>query len=142
MCCKPIASSAVCRFPCQAFWNSHYLKISVSSSHTLPLLPYTHTYSVIETSVNVVHVILHACNSIVVKPSSCITSYLFLSISISLFSKENILIFRGKFILKVKIQPLKALDFFCVFYLIFCQKAHHFSSCHLGIDALLHKLFS
>ena len=72
MCCKPIATSAICRFPCQVFWNSHYLKISVSSSHTLPLLPYTHTYSVIEPSVNVVHVILHACNSIVVKPSSCI----------------------------------------------------------------------
>ena len=39
--------SAICRFPCQVFCNSHYLKISVSSSHTLPLLPYTHTYSVL-----------------------------------------------------------------------------------------------
>ena len=72
MCCKPIATSVICRFPCQVFRNAHYPEISVSSSHTFPLFPYTHTYSVIEPSVDIIHVALHTCYSIVVKPSSCI----------------------------------------------------------------------
>ena len=72
VCCKPIATSAVCRFPCQVFGNSHSPQVSVSSSHTFPLFSYTHTYSAIEPSVNVIHVILHTYNSIVVKPASCI----------------------------------------------------------------------
>ena len=72
MCCKSIASSAVCRFPCQVFGNSHAHQVSVSGSHTFPLFPYTHTYSVIEPSVDIIHVVLHTRYSIVVKPPSCI----------------------------------------------------------------------
>ena len=72
MCCKPITTSAVCCFPCQVFGNSRYPEISVSGSHTFPLFPYTHTYSVIEPSVNIIHVAFHTRYSIVVKPPSCI----------------------------------------------------------------------
>ena len=38
----------------------------------LPLFPYAHAYSVIEPSVDVIYVVLHTCNSVVVKPTSCI----------------------------------------------------------------------
>ena len=49
--------------------DSHFYQIPLLCSGQFPLFPYTHTYSVIEPSVDVIYVVLHACNSVVVKPS-------------------------------------------------------------------------
>ena len=64
--------SAISRHTCVVFWYTHLNQISLLCFGFLPLFPYTHTYSVIEPSVDVIYVILHARYSIVVKPSSCI----------------------------------------------------------------------
>ena len=64
--------AAVCRHMCIVFWNSHFYQISHLSLRLLPLFPYTHTYSVIEPSVEFFEVVLHACYSIIVQPSSCV----------------------------------------------------------------------
>ena len=64
-----MSSATVCRHMCIVFEDSHFRQISHLS---LRLFPYTHTYSVIEPSIDVIYVVLHAHYSIVVKPSSCI----------------------------------------------------------------------
>ena len=58
-------------------WLNYYgiasMKNNESTSNKttprFPLFPYTHTYSVIEPSVDVIYVVLHTCNSVIVKPS-------------------------------------------------------------------------
>ena len=65
----PVSSSAVCCHVRIVFVYSHLYQISFLCSWKFPLFPYTHTYSVVEPSVDVVYVILHTCNSVVVKPS-------------------------------------------------------------------------
>ena len=64
--------SAVSRHTCIVFRYSHSNKVSLLRFGQFPLFPYAHTYSVIEPSINVVYVTLHARYSIVVKPSSCV----------------------------------------------------------------------
>ena len=90
----PVSPSTVCRHVRIVFMDSHFYQISLLCSGQFPLFPYTHAYSVIEPSVDVIYVVLHTCNSVVVKPSSCIhldflkacyPSYLILSTSVSFF---------------------------------------------------------
>ena len=72
MCYEPITSSAVASLPCQVLGNSQLDEVAHLSFWLFPLFPYTHTYSVIEPTVDVIYVILHAGNPIVVKPSPSI----------------------------------------------------------------------
>ena len=51
---------------------SHLNQISLLGFRQFPLFPYTHAYSVIEPSIDVVYAVLHARYTIVVKPSSCV----------------------------------------------------------------------
>ena len=44
--------ATVCRHMCIVFWDSHFYQISHLSLRLLPLFPYTHTYSVIEPSID------------------------------------------------------------------------------------------
>ena len=62
--------AAIGRHMCKVFWDSHFHKISLLRRWFLPLFPYAHAYSVIEPSVDVLDVVLHARNTVVVKPSS------------------------------------------------------------------------
>ena len=64
-----MSMSGITRLHCQVFGYSHIDKITYLRPRFLPLFPYTHTYSVIEPSVDVIYVLLHTCNSVVVKPS-------------------------------------------------------------------------
>ena len=67
--CEPMSPSGITRLHCQVFGYSHLDKVTYLRPWFLPLFPYTHTYSVIEPSVDVIYVVLHTCNSVVVKPS-------------------------------------------------------------------------
>ena len=67
--CEPMSPSGITRLHCQVFGYSHLYKVTYLRPRFLPLFPYTHTYSVIEPSVDVIYVVLHTCNSVVVKPS-------------------------------------------------------------------------
>ena len=70
--CEPMSPSGITRLHCLVFGYSHLDKVTYLRPWFLPLFPYAHAYSVIEPSVDVIYVVLHACNSVVVKPSSCI----------------------------------------------------------------------
>ena len=50
-------------------------KQSAKEALTAEIASITATYSVIEPSVDVIYVVLHTCNSVVVKPSSCVYFY-------------------------------------------------------------------
>ena len=65
-----MSSATVSRHVCIVFWNSHFDKIPHLGFGFLPLFPYTHTDSVIEPFIDFVYVVLHACYTVVVKPSS------------------------------------------------------------------------
>ena len=67
--CEPMPPSGITRLHCQIFRYSHLDEVTYLCPRFLPLFPYTHTYSVIEPSVDVIYVVLHTCNSVVVKPS-------------------------------------------------------------------------
>ena len=75
-CCQirtiPVSSSAVCRHIRIVFVYSHLYQISFLCFWKFPLFPYTHAYSVVEPSVDLFDVVLHACYSVIVQPSSCI----------------------------------------------------------------------
>ena len=56
----------------QVLGYTHLNQISHLCLGLLPLFPYTHTDSVIEPSIDVISVVLHAGNPIIVKPPSSI----------------------------------------------------------------------
>ena len=62
--------SAVCRHMRKVFWYSHFDKISLFRLWSFPLFPYAHTYSAIEPSIDVVYIVLHARDSVIVQPPS------------------------------------------------------------------------
>ena len=55
---------------CIVFRYPQSNKISLLCLRKFPLFPYAHAYSVIEPLINVIYVVLHACYTVVVKPSS------------------------------------------------------------------------
>ena len=67
---KPMAAPTVTSHVRQVLRYTHLNQISHLCLGLLPLFPYTHTYSVIEPSIDFVYVVLHACYTVVVKPSS------------------------------------------------------------------------
>ena len=70
MCGKPMSTPTVSSHVRQVLGYTHLNQISHLCLGLLPLFPYTHTDSVIEPSIDVVDVILHACYSVIVKPPS------------------------------------------------------------------------
>ena len=54
------------------FVYSHLNQISLLGLRKFPLLPYKHAYSVIEPSIDIFNIVLHARNAVIVKPPSCI----------------------------------------------------------------------
>ena len=64
-----MSTSGITRLHCQVFGHSHLDEVTCLCPRFLPLFPYTHTYSVLEPSVDVIYVVLHTCKSVVVKPS-------------------------------------------------------------------------
>ena len=51
---------------------SHLNQISLLGFRKFPLFPYTHAYSVIEPTIDIIDVVLHARNTVIVKPPSYI----------------------------------------------------------------------
>ena len=65
-----MSSTAISRDMCIVFGYPQFNKIPLLYLGKFPLFPYTHTYSVIEPPIDFVYVVLHACYTVVVKPSS------------------------------------------------------------------------
>ena len=63
---EPMSPSGITRLHCRVFGYSHLDEVTYLRPRFLTLFPYTHTYSVIEPSVDVIYVVLHTCNSVVV----------------------------------------------------------------------------